>query len=252
MNKDFVTKIATIQKDLKCNKGKKNTFGNFNYRSCEDIFESVKPLLFENDLMLYVSDDIQSINGFNYIKATVTITDGESSISSNGWAKEPDVKKGMDSSQVTGSSSSYARKYAIGGLLMIDDSTDPDSMDNSKPSLPKRPSTLRKDDSVKKTPNPNPTEDQKMSGYLARINELTKDMTPSQKEKAIKNASFDSYGYVDDINAMTKNGVKLNSNQLLQLGKKLAENIKKAKENELKEDVKGETPPIKEEEYRYA
>lgn len=227
MNKDFVAKIATIQKDLKCNKGKKNTFGNFNYRSCEDIFEAVKPLLFQNDLMLYVSDDIQSINGFNYIKATVTITDGESSISSNGWAKESDSKKGMDSSQITGSSSSYARKYAIGGLLMIDDSTDPDSMDNStkisspkKPSLPQRPSTLRNDN------NSNPTESQKISSYLARINEYTKDMTSKQKENAIKKASFDSDGYVDDINAMTKNGVKLNSDQLLKIGRKLAENLK--------------------------
>ena len=231
MNKDFVAKIATIQKDLKCNKGKKNAFGNFNYRSCEDIFEAVKPLLSKNDLILYVSDEIESINGFNYIKATVTITDGESKVSSNGWAKEPDVKKGMDSSQVTGSSSSYARKYAIGGLLMIDDSTDPDSMDNSTKisSLPKRPSTLRKDDSVKKTPNP--TEAQKMSAYLARINEYTKDMTHSQKEKAIKKASFDSEGYVDDMNAMTKNGVKLNSDQLLELGKKLAEDINKEVSN---------------------
>ena len=222
MNKDFVTKIATIQKNLKCNKGKKNSFGNFNYRSCEDIFEAVKPLLSQNDLMLYVSDDIQSINGFNYIKATVTITDGESSISSNGWAKESDAKKGMDSSQITGSSSSYARKYAIGGLLMIDDSTDPDSMDNSTKisSLPQRPSTLRNDN------NSNPTESQKISSYLARINELTKDMTQKQKENAIKKASLDSYGYVDDINSMTKNGVKLNSNQLLELGRKLAENLK--------------------------
>jgi len=118
-------------------------------------------------------------------------------------------------------------------MFLIDDSVDPDSMDNSynsdnstkisspkKPSLPQRPSTLRNDN------NSNPTESQKISSYLARINEYTKDMTSKQKENAIKKASFDSDGYVDDINAMTKNGVKLNSDQLLKIGRKLAENLK--------------------------
>ena len=229
MNKDFVKKLITIQSELKCNKSQRNAFAEFNYRSCEDIFKSLKPFLLKHDLLLYISDTIESLNGFTYIKATVTLTDGENAISSNGWAKEPELKKKLDSSQVTGSCSSYARKYAIGGLLMIDDSQDPDSMDNSstdttskKPSLPKRPSPIRTNDTAL-----NPTEAQKMSAYLARINEYTEDMTPSQKEKAIKKASFDSDGYIDDVQAMTKNGVKLNSNQLLVLGQKLAEDIKK-------------------------
>ena len=222
MNENFVQKLVSIQNGLKCKKAKRNNFGNFNYRSCEDIFESVKPLLSQQGLMMYVSDEIQSINGFNYIKATVTITDGANSVSSHGWAKESDMKKGMDSSQITGSSSSYARKYAIGGLLMIDDSTDPDSMDNSSP---------QKKQATKPVSSPPRTvvlsEEQTRSAYIARINQLTQNMTKSQKEKAIKAASFDEQGYIDNINAMTKNGVQLNSDELLKLGQKLAENIAK-------------------------
>lgn len=230
MNKDFVKKLITIQSELKCNKSQRNAFAEFNYRSCEDIFKSLKPFLLKHDLLLYISDTIESLNGFTYIKATVTLTDGENAISSNGWAKEPELKKKLDSSQVTGSCSSYARKYAIGGLLMIDDSQDPDSMDNSstpttskKPSLPKRPSPIRKNDTAL-----NPTEDQKVSAYIARIHSLTEGMLPSEKENAIKKASYDSEkGWVDDVKFMKKNGVKLNSDQLLVLGQKLAEDIKK-------------------------
>lgn len=221
MNENFVQKLVSIQNGLKCKKAKRNNFGNFNYRSCEDIFESVKPLLLEQGLLMYFSDEIQSINGFNYIKATVTITDGVNSISSHGWAKESDAKKGMDSSQITGSGLSYARKYALGGALLIDDSTDPDSMDNSSPQ--KKQATKP----VSSPPKTVLTEDKTRSAYIARINQLTQNMTKSQKEKAIKAASFDADGYIDNINAMTKNGVQLNSDQLLKLGQKLAENIAK-------------------------
>ena len=129
----------------------------------------------------------------------------------------------MDSSQITGSGSSYARKYALGGAFLIDDSTDPDSMDNS---------TVQKKQATKPVSSPPKTvltEDKTRSAYIARINQLTQNMTQSQKEKAIKSASFDADGYIDDINSMSKNGKQLTSDELALVGKKLAENIDKAK-----------------------
>lgn len=129
MNKDFIKKVANIQQKLKAPKNQYNKFGKYNYRSCEDILEGVKPLL--GDLVLTVNDDIQIIGDRIYVKATATITDGENSIGNQAFARESLIKKGMDDSQITGTASSYARKYALNGLLLIDDTRDADSMDNS-------------------------------------------------------------------------------------------------------------------------
>ena len=130
MNKEFVEKLAIIQQKLKAPKNQHNKFGNYKYRSCEDILEGVKPLL--GDLVLTVNDDIQMIGDRIYVKATATITDGENSISNQAFARESLIKKGMDDSQITGTASSYARKYALNGLFLIDDTKDADSMDNSQ------------------------------------------------------------------------------------------------------------------------
>ena len=129
MNKDFIKKVAEVQQKLKAPKNQFNKFGKYKYRSCEDILEGVKPLL--GDLVLTVNDDIQIIGDRIYVKATATITDGENSISNQAFARESLTKKGMDDSQITGTASSYARKYALNGLLLIDDTKDADSMDNS-------------------------------------------------------------------------------------------------------------------------
>lgn len=126
--RELNAKLAKIQHDLNAPKNQRNNFGNYNYRSCEDILQAVKPLL--GDLSLTISDDIQVIGDRVYVKATATISDGENSLSTQAFARESLTKKGMDESQITGSTSSYARKYALNGLLLIDDNKDADTRDN--------------------------------------------------------------------------------------------------------------------------
>lgn len=125
-------RVGDIQHKLKAPKGQYNSFGKYNYRSCEDILESVKPLLKEHDLALLIDDEIVQIGERYYVKATAKITDGRECVSATAYAREPDTKKGMDESQITGATSSYARKYALNALLCIDDTKDADTMDNSK------------------------------------------------------------------------------------------------------------------------
>ena len=129
-------KLNIVQTGLKVEKGHKNNFGNYNYRNLADIFEGLKPLLNENGCHVTVSDEIVTMNGMNYIKATATFSDGNDSISATGWAREPVQKKGMDDSQITGATSSYARKYACNGLFAIDDTKDADGMDNRNHRIP--------------------------------------------------------------------------------------------------------------------
>nr|DAY11177.1 MAG TPA: ERF superfamily protein [Caudoviricetes sp.] len=128
----FIKKIVAIQSELKAPKGQYNSFGKYNYRSCEDILEGVKPLLAKHGLVLTIQDSIDLIGDRFYVKATATITDGKEQLSTSAYARESLDKKGMDASQVTGATSSYARKYALNGLLAIDDTKDADTMDNSK------------------------------------------------------------------------------------------------------------------------
>lgn len=125
-------RVGDIQHKLKAPKGQYNSFGKYNYRSCEDILEGVKPLLKEHNLALLIDDEIVQIGERYYVKATAKITDGRESVSATAYAREPDTKKGMDESQITGATSSYARKYALNALLCIDDTKDADTMDNNK------------------------------------------------------------------------------------------------------------------------
>ena len=125
-------RVGDIQHKLKAPKGQYNSFGKYNYRSCEDILEGVKPLLKEHDLALLIDDEIVQIGERYYVKATAKITDGREIVSATAYAREPDTKKGMDESQITGATSSYARKHALNALLCIDDTKDADTMDNSK------------------------------------------------------------------------------------------------------------------------
>lgn len=122
-------KLLDIQSELKAPKNQRNTFGNYNYRSCEDILEGVKPLLKEHNTTLMIHDQIVNIGNRYYICATVTFIDVESGekIMCEGLAREEESKKGMDGSQVTGAASSYARKYALNGLFCIDDTKDSDA-----------------------------------------------------------------------------------------------------------------------------
>jgi hypothetical protein len=119
--------LMNIQSELKAPKNQRNNFGGYNYRSCEDIMEAVKPLLLKNGVVLTVSDDMSVIGDRVYVKATATLADGEDVISNSAFAREAEAKKGMDDSQITGATSSYARKYALNGLFCIDDTKDADA-----------------------------------------------------------------------------------------------------------------------------
>ena len=127
--KTIYEKLLAVQNELKAPKDKRNSFGGYNYRSCEGILEAVKPLLQEQGLMLTIKDEVVNIGDRYYVRATVLLDD----ISSNGeiaitaLAREEEAKKGMDASQITGTASSYARKYALNGLFLIDDTKDADT-----------------------------------------------------------------------------------------------------------------------------
>ena len=121
---NIYSKLMTIQSNLKAPKGQYNNFGKYKYRSCEDILESVKPLLSQHDCALVITDDIVMLGERIYVKATAKLISGSEHIESSAFAREEDTKKGMDSSQVTGAASSYARKYALNGLFCIDDTKD--------------------------------------------------------------------------------------------------------------------------------
>ena len=120
-------KLIKIQSELKAPKSNYNGFGKFHYRSCEDILEAVKPLLAKEKCTLTLSDDIVAIADKVYVRATATISDGKEQYSTSAYARESENKKGMDESQMTGTASSYARKYALNGLFLIDDTKDADT-----------------------------------------------------------------------------------------------------------------------------
>ena len=120
--------LIIIQTRLNAPKNQRNKFGGFNYRSAEDILESLKPLLKETECFLNITDSIELVGDRYYIKATATITNKDGAkVSSSAYAREELAKKGMDTSQITGSTSSYARKYALNGLFAIDDNKDADT-----------------------------------------------------------------------------------------------------------------------------
>lgn len=126
-------KLIELRSELSVPKGQKNTFGNYNYRSCEDILEAIKPLLKKYGLFLQLSDEVVMIGERYYIKASVAIREPEGDATiSVGYAREASIKKGMDEAQITGSASSYARKYALNAMFLIDDTKDADTDEQHK------------------------------------------------------------------------------------------------------------------------
>ena len=142
--------LVSIQQELKAPKGQYNSFGKYPYRSCEDILEAVKPLLGKHSCILNISDQIEMVGDRYYVKATATIINSEGkSVTTTAFAREQESKAGMDASQLTGSTSSYARKYALNGLFCIDDTKDADTMDNTsegKSAKPTAPKAEKKED----------------------------------------------------------------------------------------------------------
>ena len=138
---EFIKKVSRVQSELKAPKNQFNRFGNYAYRNAEDILESVKPLLSREGLVLTISDDIVQVGDRYYVKATATLTDGTNILTNSALARESESEKGMQASQLTGSTSSYARKYALNGLLCIDDTKDADGLNKhgkEDPAPPKK------------------------------------------------------------------------------------------------------------------
>lgn len=180
--KNIHLKLHNIQHQLVAPKDQVNKFGNYAYRTCEGILEALKPLLCP-DLTIVMSDELVNLGDRYYIKATVTLTDMESgeSISATGYAREEEEKKGMDQSQITGASSSYARKYALCGLLAIDGNKDSDETcektkdDNPKPQQQKT-QQQQKPQQVKPNPQPQPVpaqRRQRVLEYLQKLDDIT-------------------------------------------------------------------------------
>lgn len=128
-NHGIYEKLSAIQQELKAPKGQYNSFGKYKYRSCEDILEAVKPICAKHKTALVLLDDIREVSGRFYVVAQAQLHDCESdnAVTATAFAREPDEKKGMDDSQITGTASSYARKYALNGLFCIDDTNDADT-----------------------------------------------------------------------------------------------------------------------------
>lgn len=179
-------RVGDIQHKLKAPKGQYNSFGKYNYRSCEDILEGVKPLLKEHNLALLIDDEIVQIGERYYVKATAKITDGREFVSATAYAREPDTKKGMDESQITGATSSYARKYALNALLCIDDTKDADTMDNSKKPAQQTQETVYNWQTLKARATQGGISEDELKHYLKetlKVNE-SKDMTQEHYQQA--------------------------------------------------------------------
>lgn len=130
-NRGLLERLCAVQRALKVPKSKRNEFGGYRYRTAEGIMEAAKPLLMAEGLTLVVSDGVELIGDRYYVVATATVTRGTESVSTRGYAREEESKKGMDASQITGAASSYARKYALGGLFAIDDTKDADALNTT-------------------------------------------------------------------------------------------------------------------------
>jgi hypothetical protein len=138
--------LVQVQSQLKAPKNQRNNFGKYNYRSAEDILEAVKPLLSANGLTMTITDSVDELGGMVVITATATITDGTDSVSASAQAGVDPNRKGMDIAQSFGSSSSYARKYAMNGLLLIDDTKDADATNTHGQTASSKPATAQSND----------------------------------------------------------------------------------------------------------
>ena len=163
-------KLSNIQSELKAPKSQYNSFGKYSYRSCEDILEAVKPICKNNKAVCTINDEIVLVGDRYYVKATAWLIDTESGerINNIAYAREEDEKKGMDGSQVTGASSSYARKYALNGLFAIDDTKDSDAT-NKGEDKPKTSAKQEKSEQPKQAQKPKPEQAQKPAATFQKL-----------------------------------------------------------------------------------
>ena len=177
--------LIKIQTELKAPKNQYNSFGEYKYRSLEDILEALKPLLAKHNCYLTITDDIIQVGERYYIKATTTLSNGKTSISNTGIAREASNKKKMDDSQITGATSSYARKYALNGLFCIDDTKDADATNKHDKEEKEVPSYVQNKQSEDRQ--------KAIKGYDARL--LTKKLEPFGVKQISKltDAQFKKY-----------------------------------------------------------
>ena len=174
--------LYQIQSRLKAPKRQFNDFAKYHYRSQEDILEALKPLLAEYEYTLNISDEIELIGSRYYVKATVTIWDKDRNVvaQSTAYAREPESKKGSDESQITGAASSYARKYALNGLLAIDDNKDADATNTHGKDQPKDQKKAAPKSDAKKAPPPGNAATKEQQEKLVELGAAAIDMTPAE------------------------------------------------------------------------
>ncbi len=198
---EFIKKVAKVQSELKAPKNQRNNFGNYNYRSCEDILEAVKPLLTSQGLVLTVCDEIVQVGERYYVKATATITDGQNTISNVAFAREEETKKGMDASQITGATSSYARKYSLNGLLCIDDTKDADATNTHGKIEPVQPKVVKKELTAEEKAQQIKEKVQTMIVYIKGLG--TFEEGGEEYKKAVSFAQkINEMGYTEDANKL--------------------------------------------------
>ena len=179
-------KLTKIQSELKAPKGQYNSFGKYRYRSCEDILEAVKPLLAKYNLSMTITDEIVEVGGRVYVKASANIVDNEtdSGIINVAYAREEEEKKGMDASQITGTASSYARKYCLNGLFLIDDTKDADT-----------------DEYHKEEKKGNPAEKKATEKQISLMKSLCEEFNLNYDEETAKNMSIkEASDFIDKMN----------------------------------------------------
>lgn len=187
--KNVLSRLLKVQQDLKAPKNQFNSFGKYNYRSCEDILQAARPLCNTNGLVLTLKDSVEAIGNRFYIKAEVTVTDVESNefVTTQAYAREDDSKKGMDAAQVTGASSSYARKYSLCAMFAIDDTKDADSDEYTKQNA--RQNAQNGAGQAKNQPI---SDDEKKKNALKRVQDSAKkNSIPNDMVKAIISWEYD-------------------------------------------------------------
>ena len=193
-------KLIKIQEELKAPKNQFNKFGNYKYRSCEDILEAVKPLLAKYDCWMTISDDVVEMGGRVYIKATAMIHDCETGeeVVNTAFARESESKKGMDDSQITGSTSSYARKYALNGLFLIDDTRDADAT-NTHGKTEKDVENEEKNQKMIESVKTKPIDEMKIKIINNSVGEV---LTQEQFEKTLKHYKVNSIAELNESQAI--------------------------------------------------
>lgn len=205
-------RLMNIQQKLKAPKNQRNNFGNYNYRSAEDILEAVKPILKEERCVIIIGDEVVSVGDRIYVKATarlIGVDDGKEISSVSAFAREPEDKKGQDDSQITGATSSYARKYALNGLLCIDDTKDADATNTHGKEAPAKPvkkelTAEEKAQQVKEKVNTMCVQIKQMTIFEEGSEEYKKAVSFAQK--------INEMGYTEDANRLmeTIDGCKFN------------------------------------------